>query len=56
MTKEGFFEDPNGLIWSRKSMDTQCKCQNKEDKGTNNDLQNYTQKTEDWETRTTQNK
>ena len=41
------FEDTNGIIRSRKSKDRQHNGQKKEDKRTNNDLQNTTQKTKD---------
>jgi hypothetical protein len=46
-------EDIKGTIRSRKSeKDRQHNCQTKTDKGTNNDQQNTTQKTKDWETPT----
>lgn len=45
-------EDIKGAIRSRKSKDMQC--QRKRDKGTNNDIQNITKKTNDSATRTSQ--
>ena len=46
------FEDTKGVIRSRKSKDRQNNGQAKEDKRTNNVLQNVTQKTKDRATRT----
>ena len=45
-------EDIKGTIGSRKSEDRKHNCQTKTDKRTNNDQQNTTQKTKDWETPT----
>ena len=47
------FEDSKGVIRIRKSKDRQHNDQNEKDKGTNNYLQNTTQKTEDPATRST---
>jgi len=44
--------DSKGVVRSHKSNDRQCNCEKKKAKGTNNDLQNPTQKTNDRATRT----
>ena len=45
-------EDTKGVIKNRNSKDRQSSHQKKNDKRTNNDLQNITQKTKDLATRT----
>jgi hypothetical protein len=48
-------EDTKGVIRIRKSKDRKHNGQKKKDKRTTNDLQNITQWTKDWVTRTPQN-
>ena len=46
------FEDTKGVIRSRKSKDRQYNYQKKKNKSSNDDLQNTTETTKDWLTRT----